>query len=379
MKILNYSIYILTAGLLLVACKDPYMPDLKSSDDKILVVEGFIDGGAQTTIKLSYTRLVSKWDTAAITYPTNATVSVQEKGSQTFFPLTRQAKGVYTGNLMLTAGNEYRIVIKDGIDNYESAYVPLKISPQIDSVTMNVGSDAATIYVNTHDDANNTKFYRWGFDETWEIRSSFTSEYIYDPFLTKVVERTPDQMHIDTCWQYSESKEILITSTEKYIRDLVQDRPLIKIPRKNIKLGVLYSINVHQYALDSLGFQFWSQLKKNTEDVGTIFDPQPNNIRGNITCVNDSSRIVVGYVGAGISSHKRVFFKVDWDYVPKCEGAIMVKNLKDTIDYYFNNGGYIPLRPVIEGNSIKGYEAAEDFCVDCTIRGSNVKPVYWPY
>lgn len=376
MKIFFYTAFIVTAVLFFASCKDPYMPDIKNPDEKVLVVEGYIDGGAATTVKLSYTRMISKWDTA-VRYPFQGTVSIENRRG-IFYPLSAKGNGVFSNTWMLDPREEYRLHIYAGSDQFVSNFLPLKVAPPIDSVSYDINAAGANFYVSTHDNTNKTTYYRWTFDETWEIHSSFQSDYIYDPYNVKVIPRTPDQMNIRVCWMYGQSKEILIGSSAKYSQDVIDKKPILTIPHRDVRLGILYSMNVRQYALDSLAYNFWSQLKKNTEEVGTIFDPQPNNIRGNITCINDTSRIVVGYVGAGISTSKRTFFRVDWDYIQKCEPPVAVKNNPDTLAYYFSYGGYIPLQPIQQGLSIIGYEGAEDFCVDCTLRGSNVKPPYWP-
>ncbi len=48
-------------------------------------------------------------------------------------------------------------------------------------------------------------------------------------------------------------------------------------------------------------------MKGNTENVGSIFGSQPNEITGNIHCVSNSSEPVIGYIGAGRSQHERIF------------------------------------------------------------------------
>lgn len=373
MKALFYTIFIFLAVIIFSSCKEPYMPDIKNPDTKVLVVEGYIDGGNQTIVKLSYTRQISNGDTAAITYPTQARVVIEDRNG-IFYSLTPRGDGVFSSLWYLAAGNDYRLHIFDGDDEYVSSFLPLKVSPRIDLISLDVDGDGAHFSVSTHDNSGKSTFYRWQYDETWEFHSTYETKYKFDPYEVQVVARR-ENVHV--CWQFGNSKEILIGSSAKFSQDVIDKKPLLVIPRGDIRLGVLYSLMVRQYAVDSLEYQFWSQLKKNTEDVGTIFDPQPNNIRGNITCVNDTSRIVVGYVGVGISTTRRQFFKTDWDYRAQCAPVISVPNIRDSLLIFFSNR-YTPLMPEMVGDSIARWKASDAKCTDCTLRGTNVKPPYWP-
>ncbi|MEJ7664694.1 MAG: DUF4249 family protein [Hymenobacter sp.] len=48
------------------------------------------------------------------------------------------------------------------------------------------------------------------------------------------------------------------------------------------KLYYLYSILVRQYALTPEEFAYWDKLRKNTENLGTLFDPLPSQLSGNV-------------------------------------------------------------------------------------------------
>jgi hypothetical protein len=73
------------------------------------------------------------------------------------------------------------------------------------------------------------------------------------------------------------------------------------------QLSVLYSIFVRQYALTEDGYNFLSLMQSNTESLGTIFDPQPSQLKGNIQCLTNPNEPVVGYVSAGTVQQQRIF------------------------------------------------------------------------
>ena len=117
-------------------------------------------------------------------------------------------------------------------------------------------------------------------------------EYIIDPVTnspTAVAYKYPDQ-HNDTtiykCWNTLEFSTIILGSTEKLTSDVVY-LPVQYIEPHSEKLSVLYSINLRQYAISHDQYLFLQKMKKNTEQLGTIFDPQPSEISGNIHCLTD--------------------------------------------------------------------------------------------
>lgn len=375
MKINTHFFLVVGFAWAIASCKDPYMPDLKNTADHILVVEGYIDGADSTIINLSRVRMISARDTAVKQQVTDANVFVESETGATF-PLNNMGGGKYAALYSLDPSQKYFLnIITSDNHRYKSALLAMKKSPPIDSVTLRMDGEGALFLVNTHDNAGNTTYYRWKWEDTWEFHSTFFSDIYWDRFSRKIKPR-PEDVYV--CWQSDHSKEILVNSSAKLQKDEVSNFPINHIPFGDYRLSVLYSINVKQYAMDSLGYNFYSLLKKNSEDVGTLFDPQPNNIRGNIHSITDTSEIVIGYVGAGYTSSKRTFFQVPWTYSQTCPEPMVVKNITDTMEAYFVNGGYTPMAPEVSGKDTTGWLSGANFCVDCTIRGTNKKPIFWP-
>jgi Domain of unknown function (DUF4249) len=369
------------AALILANCKVPYDPPLKSNKVNNLVVEGFIDGAAPTTIKLSRTRQISVGDTAALKFETNARVSIEDD-QQLQYPLTESGSGNYVsqGILSLNPALKYRVHIftTDGKE-YLSDLVAFKQSPPIDDIGMKFKDGDAQIFVNTHDPNNDTKYYRWEYNETWEFHTTYGSYLKYDPDSNKVFPRT-EQVRI--CWRDAGFTTIILGSSAKLSSDVISEMPLVLIPNHNQKLSVLYSILVKQYALDLDGYNYWQAMKGNTESVGSIFDPQPNQTTGNIHCTTNADEVVVGYVGAGSSFTKRVFIPNsavpgDWNQIPFCDTYDVLNN-PDSLKYYFLNGGLSPISEKALANRQTAYFSSRVDCVDCTLFGTNVKPSFWP-
>ncbi len=77
---------------------------------------------------------------------------------------------------------------------------------------------------------------------------------------------------------------------------------------------------VKQYALSLEAYSFYTNLKKNTEQLGSIFDALPSEIEGNIHSDNNPSEPVIGYITVGSTTSQRIFVDKrllpDWATTP---------------------------------------------------------------
>jgi hypothetical protein len=382
-RIFIYIISLIIAG----SCKEKFIPNLQSPATGYLVVEGFINSGQEPTT-ITLTRTTKLYDSADIIYEHNATVNILGENNETF-PLFEIGNGKYVSSTLNLNDNEkYRLQIKTS-DNkeYLSDFTAVKHTPDIDSITYVRNNDGLKIYVNTHDASNNTKYYKWDYEETWEFHSAYLSSltYIRDPFTNKIifvdykdpVTRLPDTS-IYKCWHSSNATSIIIGSSEKLTADVIH-LPLLSIEPASEKLSVLYSINVKQYALSNDAYLFFEKIKKNTEQLGSIFDAQPSELQGNIHCTTDPSEIVVGYVDVSEQKDKRIFISnaelPGWNYQTGCQTTIIF-NQGDSITKY--GQGLLPIKPHKVGIGIIDFFASGATCVDCTLIGTNIKPSFWP-
>src|SRR5882762_3337253 len=158
------------------ACKESYIPPVVSSNVSYLVVEGFINNGADTTwITLSNTYKLD--DTATVIPEQHAQVFVEGKNGG-MYPLSEYGKGVYiTPALSLNLAQQYRLHIRTAAGKeYASDYLELKTSPPVDSIGWKGASAGAIqIYANTHDPQNTSRYYRYEYNETWEFHSVYYS------------------------------------------------------------------------------------------------------------------------------------------------------------------------------------------------------------
>jgi hypothetical protein len=370
--------YIFCIIMVLISCVDPYNPPATQNGDKFLVVDGFINaGGGTTTFTLTYTSNLG--DTAKISYP-NGKVYVESEGGQTF-ELIGKGKGVFESQLNLSSSDKYRLHIKlnDGRD-FLSDFVEVKASPEIDEISWQGSSDGVIIYLSTHDDSKSSRYYQWKYDETWEFNSAFYSSLKYE---NKEFVARDQSEQIYTCYQSDYSKSILVGSSEKLAQDILYKFPIISVGAIGTsKLSRRYSIKIQQSVISKEAFEYWTELKKITESLGSLYDPQPSAVFGNIKNVQDPSEPVIGFISAGITAEKRIFItRAEYGYSYKVttgyEGCVM-----DTIPGHGTppktfEGGMIPLHQEMDMQGTMQLYVGSTSCVDCSLRGTTQKPDFW--
>lgn len=382
----NY-IWLILLPLVLVSCKERFEPNLPVEPQGYLVVEGFINAEGPSQIKLSRSTAIDEDQT--LKAELNASIAIEGDDNSSFL-LSGLADGIYSAPaLPINPSQKYRLRIRT-IDakEYLSDFVEVKITPAIDSVSWLQENNGVQVYVNTHDPLNKTTYYRWDYDETWEIHSAYVASFKLDRIDPATGQRIIREINasdppIYTCWKYDTATTILLGSSAKLENDIIYRQPIVFMPRMDERIGVRYSIQVRQYALDKEGYEFMEQMKKNTESLGTIFDPQPSALRGNIRCTSHPDELVIGYVHATTVAQVRMFLSRSqlagqgFSIYSICE-SIDVPNNQDSLRLHIPNGW--PYEGIYgnAGGGIIAYKVSSERCVDCTSRGGkNVRPSFW--
>ena len=385
----------LSLGLLLLAgCTDPYLPDVLKSPPSYLVVDGFLNAQGVTTIKLSRTYAVG-----ARTVPpveTKATLYIEDEAG-TRVLLREAPAGTYTSAFTaMNTARKYRLHINTlAGKEYVSEYVPVKITPPIDAVNWRAENTGLNIYVSTHDNTNSTQYYRWETDETWEITPVYrpTVEYVNRAMRAIVVP------YPIICWGNARSNAVKLDKTVGLSQDVVTDFRVWQLASTSERLSTRYSVVVQQHALTKEEYAYWELLRKNTESIGSLFDPQPSQLTGNVHCLSNPTDLAIGFVGAHSLAEKRIFVRRaelpnDWKVPTGYETCLP----PDTVNLYppvknppspaeiiqstfgVAGGVYVPINPLYSPPSTVpvAYTSKNLDCIDCRTRGSAVKPSYWP-
>ncbi len=377
----------------LAGCVEPYMPEVLTAPSTFLVVDGFINGNGVTRISLSRSTGVAATATPPVEKGAKLFI-VDNTGSR--YPLREQAPGAYrSDSLVLAAGRQYQLRITTAANAaYESALVPLKVTPPIEEIKPTFGSEQLQFSLSTHDASAQSRFYRWSFVETWEFTSRYESSLEYRNGIIDV-RITP----IHTCWRTERNTAIRQGSSAQLSQDALTDIKLLSFPIRAERVKIRYSVLVSQVAETAAEFAYYELLRKNTEAVGTVNDPLPTQLTGNVHRLDNASEPVLGFVGAHTVQQRRVFVsRADLPSLSDAQFESYFSNctLQDVAEvlFPFSEYKYAPVYPktvlfgdpdnvpttlvyASDGVRVYGYAGSSRECVDCRVHGSNVKPSFW--
>lgn len=337
-----------------------------------LVVEGFISDksfndtklypsdGRRFTIKLRETGRVTNAHDKVVS---KAQVSLIDfAGSKKVFTESLEEPGNYMlldDDFSATGGSRYmlRIILNDG-DTYESDWeqLPSLNVPNMGEICfeeiekkvyrwrideyalvvekgINVGID---LPINL---SNDPIYYRWKFDPTWIYIAPLASikDYDYKCWITSNI--------------YLSSYALQKEEIGGYKNNLIY-MSLYRNERVFEKISVL----VTQQVISEKQFNFWNEMKEQTQRGG-LFDAPPYNLKSNIYHTSDSTKKVSGYFGVIQENAKRWYFDMNdlsyysYDYLR--EDCLVV---------------YGPGPPAIDCTSCLGYPRGES---------TTSKPGWW--
>ena len=372
---------------ILNGCITEYEAKKLEDTENILVVEGIITEGTSNITLSRSVSLMHAGGLSSFTYVDDAIVSVEcDDGTRIIADEhTDRINGLYviqTGELNFD--RKYRLKIEiDEFDcssveagvspcaskkyEYSTNYMSPVLTPEIDSVfwTKKTRGQPVNIHVATHSPDSEVLYYRWSYKEDWEIRSDRISvaEFPYPYF----------------CWGTLNSKSVLIGSAENTA--LGQLTSIIaEIDPTDRKLEVLYRIKVKQNAISKQAYDYYANIKKNTQQTANIFAPIQSELRGNITCITDPKIQVIGYVDISTSTQYQQYISnsagiYEYNRFMDCEDV-----MQDSLLYNYGiiPDYYVPHHWGYDENINLRLFYIFDRCVDCTFFGTTVRPDDWP-
>jgi hypothetical protein len=287
--------------LYLFSCIDPISLPFRDESDK-LVVDGMITNlPPPYTITLS-TSITYESPTFVGTLPnylSGAQVSIiDDRGNVE--KLREVEKGRYksaVNGMQGEVGRSYRIeiIMLDG-RKFTSAPERLNPTPNIDSLSSEYDSELKGHYffVNTTDPAGEKNYYRWtayGIGSI-QVRPATPAINACQPY----------------CWQYFESRTLNILSDDFIDGNLIRGQRVFFAPMQS---DSDYSLEVTQFSLTKDAFRFQQLLEDQRNRTGSIFDPPPATIVGNIYNANNPRELALGYFGASAVVRSRITIRRD--------------------------------------------------------------------
>ena len=300
-----------------------------------LVVEGRITNEKPPyTVRLSYSgNQIYATDINLNLAVTGArVVIVDDMGDSTVLRPSFTEKGIYRTsdpNYIGKIGRSYslKIDLKDG-ESYQSKPEKLTYCPPIDSLygiyedIINTSyPDGYRVYLDFKDPADTKNFYRWsayGYSRVSKIGAGGLLDdecSATNPFTGRG--------GFNVCWVPRYQTSIDLLSDVYFNGNIFRKKPVFYSP---VYGTGQHLIEIIQYSISRDTYQFWKLYDEQSSRTGTIFDPLPAPIQGNIINKNEANEYALGY------------FEVTGIYRKK----IIINGKYDRSEIYLNALNFIP-------------------------------------
>lgn len=261
--------------------------------EKTLVVEGLLlTDSTPCKVSLSYSGLFNERGGQLKDPITNAIVFLFDDADDSL-QLTSDGAGNYTDvHQVFHASAEHSYFIKILLaDGKKYASIPEKITPVVQNFELDtVGvTDApglpelygANVEINIQDPPNETNYYRW-----------ISIDYLPRKGLGLPCNGGPCCAY---CYQLFNDSAVRVLSDKNLNGTLIRDESVLISPYYDY--GKHY-IELKQLSLTREAYLFWQLYQQQTTRTGSIEDPLPSELNGNIYNVNDTTQLALGYFEA---------------------------------------------------------------------------------
>jgi hypothetical protein len=290
---------------------------------------------------------------------------------------------VWMGRENLHAGTSYQVRVSTPAgEEIMSGFDTMPKGPQLDSVYYAI-EDIPTsdpenfltvmqFYVDLNAMGDYSQYYKWEVTETYEYEAAYPAEYYFDGTHHEI---NPPDYSNKVCYTSGLIKKVFTVSTKNLTQNIYHRYPLHYIDGGTSRLGILYSILVRQFALSEAAYNYWEQLRINSNEKGGLYEKQPLSIKGNLKNLTNTAKDVLGYFQAVSVSERRYFYHdvkgIELNFSDGC--------FKEGL----GRGGWKEFYPsdfpVYYNFSAGSVRILSRECVDCRLMGgTTVKPDFWP-
>lgn len=388
----NFLLSILTVSSFL-SCTKPFETD-SFAFTRVLVVDGTITDEIKFhTVNLSYTYPIGEANQEA--FLTNAQLWI-ESGDGERIDYNEIEPGLYQSEFAFAGepNQTYQVYFTTSEGkNYTSFNQTLIPSPPIDSIydryatiineELNAIIPGVQFFIDSHDESNNAKYFRYEWKEDYKISTPSNSYWVYELDTDTLLLR---EEPVNTCYESSESTNIIIGNSLGSSTNRVAEQPVNFVSSFTDKYRVRYALQVKQYAISESAFGFYRKLKESNESSGSLFDIQQGTIAGNIRSLDDPTETVLGYFEVSGVSDSRTFFNYSdlEEEVPRpsfrfsCDFNAIQQICRDSLFYYVGENTRVIDMVIVDDSFESGiYSYTSRNCADCSWYATTEPPEYW--
>lgn len=401
---MKHWIYIMCLTFAFSSCIEEYSISKNiSNGQKQIVIQGHIRAGDQSVFYISYAKSFGDMTSSQETI-LNAKINIIGKNGyeseKAKFDIEQDRYCIDTHSL--EPNTLYAVKVEAEGEIYQSEFLSLLDTPEIEEINYTEQKDRITFYVSTINDNDASRYYMWSFEEDWEFTASvdfasFPKNYYY--IQDTYPMNCPETQTYYRCWNHNESSNVYLASTEHLDENSIKNQFLFSIPADDARISCVYSLLLKQFTLSKEAYTYYSHIKKLTEENNGIFQPMPYEVYGNVNCISRPEKKVLGYILASNISTKRIFVNAA-DFkkcIPIYTGVCAETELPATTDIYKKRQNVIF---ELKGGAVLFYPSGHNYdlndpwdiefkgnellysrqCVDCRMvnGATNKRPNFWP-
>ncbi len=310
------------ALLLFTSCIDPL--DFRGGDQREhLVVEGsFTNEPGLNYVRLSYSK---PYDDPYNRFVHDAEVFVTSSERERYYFNNAEGSGYYYPGApeesFGTVGHTYTLTIKLNGRTYQSEPALLNQPVPIDTVYFEMEEreypfpgylkeeirPGYRFLVDYHDPAGDKNYLRWTFLSLYQVRTQ-PQDYI-----TPSGEKQPKSCCVQ-CYVTESLANFKVTNDRLTDGQQVINQEVLFIPFERY-LDMKHKLTVYQHSLTEEAYEFFRIMEEQKQSTGTVFDPPPAQVQGNLYNVNDEDEQVIGFFDvSGVSKKQITILRKDIDY-----------------------------------------------------------------
>jgi len=311
--------------ILFSSCEEYYAPKIDDVSGHLVVDALITNDLSKNYVRLSTTRrYYDEQETSIILY---ATVELVDKNG-VILEGTENGAGSFTFKTVPEIGNSYKLRIYYQNFAYESEMLTMPPLPEIlnassvEKAKKEYRSDIYGVVTPTSFPGNDIcvdapvtdslAYYRFSTRSVLEWVYTPKPPYQHGTFLNEILG-----------WNsfYPTNFNIAGPKTFSQASVKIEKHPLVWLANESeyymhtdSLVSVGWILIIDQYGTSKGSFDYHEKLNSQFAADGSLFDPVPDQIHGNIRCVSDSSKIVFGYFDLNTYRQYRYFLKMDIKY-----------------------------------------------------------------
>ncbi|MBN7810161.1 DUF4249 domain-containing protein [Algoriphagus sp. H41] len=317
---LKRLIYLLL--LIPLSCIDPYQVEVPEGE-QLLIVEGTITSGpGPHAITLTRSATYGSDYEGFIRPVQRAIVSLRDdQGGTVLLTESQTAKGSYFTDAAFRAevGRTYTLLIQTSDGKlYSSAPEKVAAVPELKNLgfrTVVIEQDGGEnpksgiqLIAEVDDPIEENNFYYWRTGPAVYILE--TRPDLYTPPISPTNPNPIPQPK--PCCVYCFRTEIsdnrsIFVETDDSFNGLTTYLPAAFVADDGMRFVNKFRIDVRQLGISQDAYRFLRLVQQQTETSGSIFDPPPATIRGNMFSLDDPKEVVLGYFIAAGESTQRIY------------------------------------------------------------------------